>query len=276
MGNDITKQENRDVVLLNLAKNNVLNLTEEYQGMIAKISEQFPSIRKSSLGFYKKSSQFKTALLDMNAVTPLRTLEQVLASIDQTKDALVNAFYSLEKSMLQAKLKEQEMENEKNILQKDIFRIEHSEMLYGIANTEQYIKGALRTMTFLTAQHENILAKLNIENLSEEMYEAQEFRHHIMTAFKQALNAARANSGTIDEGNHIYLFEMGINGAVAQLAIHNYLQAELNMIQEGNQPTHKMTLDWLEACANEFQHNPELYAAWRGMTIQEKIALHKE
>jgi hypothetical protein len=275
MANDITKHENKDAMLIDFAKDSVVNLTEEYQGMIAKITEQFPSVRKSSLNFYKKSSQFKTSTLDLTAITPLRTCEQLLALIDQTKEALVNAYLDLDKSIINAKIEQRAVDEETDVLKKELLAVELKRAQYNIANSEQYIKGALRTMAFATAQYENVMTKIGMENLTEDDYEKNEYRHHIMTSFKQALTAARSNNGNIDEGNHIYLFELGINGAVAQVAINNYLQAELNMMQQGTQPTHKMTLDWLEACANEFENNPEVFAAWRGMTLKEKIALHK-
>ena len=49
--------------------------------------------------------------------------------------------------------------------------------------------------------------------------------YHVMTCLKQALNAARARGGVIDEGNLIYLFDMGINSAQAQAEIYAYLEA---------------------------------------------------
>ena len=58
-----------------------------------------------------------------------------------------------------------------------------------------------------------------------------------MTAMKQALSSARPRGGTIDEGNMIYLFDLGINAAQAQAEVFAYLQWENNIISEGKAPT---------------------------------------
>ena len=78
-----------------------------------------------------------------------------------------------------------------------------------------------------------------------------------MTCMKQALNAARARGGVIDEGNLIYLFDMGINSAQAQAEIYSYLQMENKLMNEGKAPTHEMTMQWLEACADKFSGDAE-------------------
>ena len=64
------------------------------------------------------------------------------------------------------------------------------------------------------------------EELTEADYELEEARYHIMTCMKQALNSARPRGGTIDEGNMIYLFDLGINAAQAQAEVFAYLQWE--------------------------------------------------
>ena len=69
-----------------------------------------------------------------------------------------------------------------------------------------------------------ILVKVGKETITEEDYEREEARYHIMTCMKQALNAARARQGIIDEGNLIYLFDLGINAAQAQAEVFAYLR----------------------------------------------------
>jgi hypothetical protein len=93
---------------------------------------------------------------------------------------------------------------------------------------------------------------------------------------KQALNAARTRGGVIDEGNHIYLFEMGINGAVAQAEIIGYLQMEEEMLSKGQAPTHEMTIKWLEACADKFEDCGRKFAEYRGLIPLDKQSLAKE
>ena len=98
-----------------------------------------------------------------------------------------------------------------------------------------------------------------------------------MTAMKQALNAARSRGGQIDEGNLIYLFDMGINSAVAQKMIFEYLDKENQMIKNGKNPSHEMTLEWLNECVSVFQNNSKVFAQKRGFKlIDEKSLLTHE
>ena len=91
-----------------------------------------------------------------------------------------------------------------------------------------------------------------------------------MTAFSQALHAARSRGGVIDEGNLIYLFHIGINGAVAQAEVSSLLQQEDVLLREGKAPTHSHTMAWLEAVADRFAGSSAQNAASRGLLISDK------
>ena len=95
-----------------------------------------------------------------------------------------------------------------------------------------------------------------------------------MTCMKQALNAARARGGVIDEGNLIYLFDMGINSAVAQQEIYAYLQKENEMIANGETPTHEMTMQWLEHCTERFRGDSNKFAERRGFQLKDTKSLN--
>ena len=86
---------------------------------------------------------------------------------------------------------------------------------------------------------------------------------------KQALNAARSHNGIIDEGNLIYLFDLGVNAAQAQAEVFAYLQMENKMMEEGQAPTHQMTMKWLEACADKGADDPKVFADYRGFNIMD-------
>ena len=95
----------------------------------------------------------------------------------------------------------------------------------------------------------------------------------VMTCMKQGLNAARARGGVIDEGNMIYLFDLGINAAQAQAEVYAYLRMEEEMISNGQAPTHEMTVHWLEACADKFQDCAEKFASNRGFAVLDRQSL---
>ena len=128
-------------------------------------------------------------------------------------------------------------------------------------------------MSYFTTQYKSILKKLGKETITEEEYEDEEETYHIMTCLKQALNAARARGGVIDEGNLIYLFDMGINSAVAQQEIYSYLQKENDMVAKGETPSHEMTMQWLEHCAKRFKGDSIKFAERRGFTLKDTKSL---
>ena len=64
--------------------------------------------------------------------------------------------------------------------------------------------------------------------------------------YEQALNSARPRQGVIDEGNMIYLFDLGINAAQAQAEVFSYLNWENELVKQGKAPEHHHTVQWLE------------------------------
>jgi hypothetical protein len=90
---------------------------------------------------------------------------------------------------------------------------------------------------------------------------------------KQALNAARSRNGQIDEGNLIYIFDLGINAAQAQAEVFSYLNWENEIIKQGKAPEHHHTVQWLEACAEKWAHCPTDFANSRGFDIMDRTSL---
>jgi len=190
--------------------------------------------------------------------------------------ALEEAYVSLKRKQIELKQKTLEHDNLEEGYDKELSWVDIVEINTQIGNIENSIKGALRKASFFSTQYEALMTKLGKEEITEEDYEINEARHHVMTAMKQALLAARTRGGVIDEGNHIYLFDMGINGAVAQAEIFAYLQMEEEMLKKGKAPTHAMTVQWLEACADKFANCGTEFAELRGFIPLDKKSLIKE
>ena len=104
--------------------------------------------------------------------------------------------------------------------------------------------------------------------------EKEEEKYHIMTVMKQALTAARSRQGFIDEGNNIYLQDMGINGATAQALIFQYLKKEKDIFDAGKEPSHELTMEFLESCYEKFKGCSLKYSEKRGFTLMDKKSLH--
>jgi len=245
----------------------------EYKTMLANIDKKMPAIQHASSNFYKSHSQFMSVTLDVTAITPIRSIKHTLAEIDRTKGALQEAHINMQKKTIKLKKKQRKLKKCTDDLDKEMLEIEILELQTHSFNAQNSVQAAVRKMNFFVNQYENLLKHLGIDEVTEEMYEREENRYHIMTNMKQALNAARTRGGVIDEGNQIYLFDLGINGAQAQVEVFNYLTIENKMLADGLEPSHEMTMQWLEACADKFEKCSQTFAERRGFKILDEQSL---
>ena len=266
--------DRNDLIIKSMADNPLVK--EEYKGMLKNISTNLPAIKKSSSNFYKSHSQFMGVMLDVTAITPIRSIKHTLAELDKTRMALEEAHLKMMKKDIELREKESKLENGdyKDDFEKETLSVEILEIKVNMNNIQNSITGAVRKMSFFTTQYNSILKKLGKDDITEEEYEKEESRYHVMTCMKQALNAARARGGVIDEGNLIYLFDMGINSAQAQAEVYAYLEMENKMMAEGKAPTHEMTMKWLEACADKFSSDAEKFAERRGFKLYDEDSLN--
>jgi len=264
----------KDLVIQKLSNSPLVK--KEYKQMLTNINSSLPAIKKSSSNFYKSHSQFMGVMLDVTAITPIRSVKHTLAELDKTRMALEEAQLKMMKKDTELRKKEKELEDGKydDQFARETLEIEILEIKVNMSNIQNSITGAIRKMNFFTNQYKSILKKLGKEDITEEEYEKEESNYHVMTCMKQALNAARARGGVIDEGNLIYLFDMGINSAQAQAEIYSYLDMENKLMREGKAPTHEMTMQWLEACAAKFSKDAEAFAERRGFKLYDEESLN--
>ena len=244
--------------------------------MLTNINTTLPAIQQSSSNFYKSHSQFMGVMLDVTAITPIRSVKHTLAELDKTRMALEEAQLKMMKKDIELRQKEKKMADGdyKDEFERELLDTEILEIKVNMNNIQNSVSGAIRKMNFFTNQYKSILKKLGKDDITEEEYEKEESRYHVMTCMKQALNAARARGGVIDEGNLIYLFDMGINSAQAQAEIYAYLEMENKLMKEGKAPTHEMTMVWLEACADKFSGDAEKFAERRGFKLYDEESLN--
>jgi len=249
---------------------------KEYKHMLSNIRNTLPAIKQTSSNFYKSHSQFMGVMLDVTAITPVRSVKHTLAEIDKTRMALEEAHLKMMKKDIELRQKERQLKDGKykDEFERELLETEILEVKVNMNNIQNSITGAIRKMSFFTNQYKSILKKIGKKDITEEEYEQEEARYHVMTCMKQALNAARARGGVIDEGNLIYLFDMGINSAQAQAEIYSYLKLENEMMDKGKAPTHEMTMQWLEACADKFQNDSVKFAERRGFTLFDEESLN--
>jgi hypothetical protein len=248
----------------------------EYNLMLKNIDERLPAVTRDTSNFHKSHSQFMQVTLDVTAITPIRSIKHTLAEIDRTRSALQEAYINMRKKQVELKRKQDELENPKeplDVFAKELLEIEILELQGQLEGTQNHVNGAIRKMNFMVNQHKQLLEAVGKDEITEEDYEKEESRYHIMTCMKQALNAARSRNGMIDEGNLIYLFDLGINAAQAQAEVFAYLNMENQLISQGQAPTHEMTMRWLEACADKWEKDPETFAKRRGFSVFDRSSL---
>ena len=252
-------------------------LPQEYKGMLTHIEETLPATQAACDNFYKSHSQMMTVTLDITDLTPVRSIKHTLAAIERTKSALAEAQINRRKNEIKIKKKQREIDDCEDDLDREELEIDMIELMNNNMNIENSMKGAIRKMSFLMTQYRSVLDHIGKDHITEEDYEREEKRYHVMTALKQALNSARPRGGIIDEGNSIYLFDIGVNVSHAQAEVFNYLKIENELIANGQAPSHEMTIEWLEKCADKFQDCAERFAESRGFKVlDEKSLAHPE
>ena len=196
----------KDLVVKNI-ENALVDCKPEYKSMLSNIDKKMPEIQQASSNFYKGHSQFMGVTLDVTAITPIRSIKHTLAEIEKTKTALQEAHINMQKKAIELKKKQHELLKCEDQLDKEMLEVEILEIQTNSINTQNYVEGSIRKLNFFINQYESLLKHIGVNMITEEMYEREEVRYHIMTAMKQALSAARTRNGVIDEGNHIYLFD---------------------------------------------------------------------
>jgi len=245
----------------------------EYKSMLNNIAEKMPAVTQATSNFHKSHSQFMGVTLDVTAITPIRSIKHTLAEIDKTRSALQEAYIGLRKKENKLKKREAELKTCKDDLDRELLEIKILELQGHLEGTRNAVQGAVRKMNFFTNQYDNLMKKIGKTELTEEDYELEEARYHIMTCMKQALNSARPRQGIIDEGNMIYLFDLGINAAQAQLEVMSYLNWENELVQQGKAPEHEHTVQWLEGCADKWAGCPAAFANSRGFDVYDPTSL---
>lgn len=238
----------------------------EHEKMLSVIQESLPEIARASSMFYKTQSQFMDNMLTVSHPTPLRNMRQILAEMNKTREAIKELHIKSLKKNIELEIKEQELLRESDPLRRKMIQVEIFELMSGIESSSGYLSGAIRKLTNYTEQYQAIKSTHNVDSWTEEDFEKDEEKYHIMKAFQQGLCAARSRGGAIDEGNLIYFEQIGVNGAAAQKCVTMYLIEEGKIIQTGGEPSHGMYLKFLQDMAEKFEGSSKAYAKTKGMT----------
>jgi len=250
------------------------SLPTQYKNMLQEISDYFPVIAKATKAYNKTQSQFMDNMMTLSQPTELRSLRQILAEVNKSKMALDEAYFGIEKKRIDIKKKERLLTKETDEFEQELLGVEIAELESQISNTMGYVEGAIRRISAYMNQYKTILTYLDKEEVTEEDFEKDEERYHIMKAFEQALCAARSRQGTIDEGNHIYFYQIGVNGTAAQVEVMKYLEQEGKEVAEGNSPTHDNTWQWLHRMSDKYSGCAQKLQDNKHMVLIDKESMH--
>lgn len=243
------------------------SLPIQYKTMFLEISRDYPIMAKASENFYKSQSQFMDNMFSVHQPTKLRSLRQILAEANSVKMALEENFFSMRKKRLELCRKQAQIEETENKFDVELLQIEIEEIQSQLENSKNYVEGAIRKIHAYIQQYKLLLKSTGKTEITEQDFEEDESRYHVMTAFEQGLCAARSHGGIIDEGNHIYFYQIGISGTTAQWETSLFLQKEGESLVNGNVPTHKMTVDWLNEMGDKYKNCPMEFAHIKGMEL---------
>lgn len=242
--------------------------------MIQAIDRALPGIDRDTENFNKSHSQFMTAAVDITALTPTRSIKHVLAEISRTRSALNEAEIKRRRSEIDRLEVMRELESHpEGSLAYMRATVDLDECNVTETALKDAMQGAIRKLAFLVKQHQSLLEHMGKDRITEADYERGESRYHTLTCLKQALCAARSRGGVIDEGNQIYLFDMGLPAALVQKHILDYLKSESEMIEAGKAPTHSGTVEWMNAVADEIEKFSLENIARRGLCAMDKSSL---
>ena len=235
-----------------------------YDNMMNRVQEVMPRVMQSTESFGKSSSQLKTVTLDITDLTDVGAAKHILASINRTRQALKESEIAVRRKRLDLTRKQAAIETATGFDLDEIL-IDITELESQLEDTLAAQRGAVRKLAHLIEQYDAICQRLGVDIITEEMYEADQAKYHLMTAFSQGLAAARSRGGIIDEGNFIYFQDLGVNGAAAQREMSAYFEAEQEMLNNGQVPTFDMQRAWLEAVSDKFAGEVTRYATSRGL-----------
>ena len=244
----------------------VVDRLEQHLPMMNIIKENLPAINEGINNFGKSQSQFMDCMLTVAHPSPIRNLRQILSEVNRSMEALREANFNIKRKEIEIKKYKRQLETEQDELERELIQVEIDDKLSSLEVTKGYISGAIRKITNHIVQYNSILESLGIKSFDEIDFESEEEKYHIMTAFAQAITAARAHGGIVDEGNGIYFYQIGINGTAAQAEITGLLVLEHEYIKSGKIPPHEIILKFLNDMAEKYKGCSTQYAKYKGMT----------
>ena len=257
----LDKVENYESQALAITSENMGAMKTMTPDKIAKINERMVEIDRANNTTGRKNTQHTNQLMTLTMLTdsPYRRLRQCLAQIEDRRVAIEGNLYELKKGEIAFRELEQK-DDELSILK-------CAWQKYQLKRSRTYIEGALKELAVFQEAYEEIRKNNNIpEFWDEEDAENDEARHHIRQVFRQAFRDTQL-TGHISQGNAEYLEQWGIHLQTAETIVRQYLKKTEEMISAGKMPTIDHLYEFLDSCADMFEHEY--------MKVMKRIGLDK-
>ena len=263
--NELVNNGCSELELFSEQGNYLSKLLPGHEKMLKEIEQNLPEIGRASSLFRKTQSQFMDNVLTISHLTPIRNLRQILAEIERSMQALREAYYGRKRTEVEIEKLQRKLAKENDDLEIKLLEIDIADKKSSLVMTSGYISGAVRKVTNYINQYNSIIESFGKQDFDEEDFEKEEEKYHIMKVFEQALCAARSRGGIIDEGNQIYLQQIGINGATAQSEIFKYLQVEKSYFDQKLEPPYALVINFLNDMAEKFKGCSSIIQKFKGM-----------
>ena len=86
-----------------------------------------------------------------------------------------------------------------------------------------YHRAVIKRCVGFAEMYKEICTELGVDNITEEMIEANQPKEHLMSMFQQALRAAVSNAGIVDEGNLRYANNVKLSVSECQIEVQKFL-----------------------------------------------------
>ena len=205
----------------------------------------------------RSRSQWMLKFLTCSNADKWLRLRQISAEMNRKRMALVEAKFSYMKKLTQAKIKREEMLEEKSENKKLLLEIEAAEFESQAAESLVRVEGALKEVETLAQMHDELKEKIG--DITEAEFEKAQTKAHIKRAVMQAIREVK-ECGKIKCGNAEYLEQSGLSTTAILKDIYDFLKVEE---QSGVNDT-SILHAFLEETANKYEGAITQQAEWLG------------
>jgi hypothetical protein len=214
----------------------------------------------------RSRSQWMLKFLTCSNADGWLRIRQVSAEMNRKRMALQEAKFGYMKKLTEAKIKRDEMLDEKNENKRLLLEIEAAEFESQAAEMLVKVEGGLKEVETLAQMHDEL--KENLGDITEEEFEKAQTKAHIKRATMQAIREVK-ECGKIKCGNAEYLEQSGLSTTAILKDIFIFLEEES---QAGVNDT-SMLHQFLDATADKYEGAVIQQAEWLGFDPNANINL---